>query len=136
MAHARERLASLTRQCRHAAARQETLERGMYLIGCRYNFCFPHQELTKKRHFGCPTTPAMAAGLTDHIWDIRELLRYKVVPPLWMRATSGLPTRPRGRPRKQKQGEQPSPKRPRGRPPKYVLTEVLAAARAAGAFTS
>lgn len=34
----RERLASLTRRCRHAAARMETLEAGMDLIGCTYNF--------------------------------------------------------------------------------------------------
>ncbi len=59
----RERLAPLTRKCRHAAARMETLEGGMYLVGCTYNFCFPHQELSKKSHFGCPTTPAMAAVL-------------------------------------------------------------------------
>src|SRR5947209_17855624 len=32
----RERLASLTRKCRHAAHRLETLETGMYLIGCTY----------------------------------------------------------------------------------------------------
>ncbi|TMD67049.1 MAG: hypothetical protein E6I97_23450 [Chloroflexi bacterium] len=70
----RERLASLTRKCRHAAARMETLEAGMYLIGCTYNFCFPHQELSKKAYFGGPTTPAMAAALTDHIWGMRELL--------------------------------------------------------------
>src|SRR2546423_1779428 len=38
----RERLASLTRKCRHAAHRLEALETGMYLIGCTYNFCFPH----------------------------------------------------------------------------------------------
>lgn len=44
----RERLAPLTRKCRHAAARMETLEGGMYLVGCTYNFCFPHQELRKK----------------------------------------------------------------------------------------
>jgi hypothetical protein len=28
-----------------------------------------------------PCTPAMASGLTDHIWSIFELLSYKVVPP-------------------------------------------------------
>jgi IS1 family transposase len=57
-----ERLASLTRKCRHAAARLETLEKGMYLIGCTYNWCFAQNALSKKHHFGCPTTPAMAAG--------------------------------------------------------------------------
>lgn len=41
--------ASLTRKCRHAAVRVATLEMGMYLIRCTYNFCIPHQELSKKR---------------------------------------------------------------------------------------
>jgi AT hook motif len=132
----RERLASLTRKCRHAAARLETLEEGMYLIGCTYNFCFSHQELSKKTHFGCPTRPAMAAALTDHIWSIRELLWYKVAPALSVQATPDKPKRSRGRPRKPVDVEQTQPKRPRGRPPKYVLTEVLAAARTAGSFTN
>src|SRR6266516_2070852 len=34
------------------------------------------------------------------------------------------------------EGKQTQPKRPRGRPPKYVLAEVLAAARTAGSFTN
>jgi hypothetical protein len=76
----RERLASLTRKCRHAASKSETLERGMYLIGCTYNFCFPHHELSKPTHFGYSCTPAMAAGLTDHIWSVKELLMYKIAP--------------------------------------------------------
>ena len=48
----RERLASLTRRCRHAACRLEALEAGMYLIGCTYNFCWPHHELSKPHHVG------------------------------------------------------------------------------------
>lgn len=132
----RERLASLTRKCRHAAARMETLEEGMYLVGCTYNFCFPHQELSKKAHFGCPTTPAMAAELTDHIWGIRELLCYKVAPALWVEAPPAQPKRSHGRPRKSVNIEDLQPKRPRGRPPKYVLAEVLASARREGLFTS
>jgi IS1 family transposase len=80
----RERLASLTRKCRHAAARLETLERGMYLVGCTYNFCFPHHELSKTTHFGYRCTPAMAAGLTDHIWSVSELLMYKIAPDSWI----------------------------------------------------
>jgi IS1 family transposase len=132
----RERLASLTRKCRHAAARVETLEMGMYLIGCTYNFCRSHQELSKKTHFGCPTTPAMAAALTDHIWSLRELFWYKIPPAPWIQDTSAKPKRPRGRPRKSAEDEQTLPKRPRGRPPKYILAEVLAAARTAGAFTN
>src|SRR6266568_597671 len=91
----RERLASLTRKSRHAARRLFALETGMYLIGCSYNFCFPHHELSKTKHLGAPCTPAMAAGLTDHVWSIFELLRYRVAPPPWI-----PPTR-RGRPKKQ-----------------------------------
>ncbi len=134
----RERLASLTRKCRHAVARVDTLEEGMYLIGCTYNFCFPHQELSKKTQFGCPTTPAMAAALTDHIWSMRELLWYKVAPAPWVQAAHAKPKRSRGRPRKSVTGEHPhpKPKRPRGRPPRYVLAEVLAAARTSSPFTT
>src|SRR5690348_5021725 len=62
----RQRLASLTRKCRHAVRRLEALETGMYLLGCTYNFCWPHHELSKPTHCGSSTTPAMAAGLTDH----------------------------------------------------------------------
>ncbi len=91
----RERLASLTRKSRHAASRLQTLHTGMYLIGCTYNFCFIHQELSKAKHGGTACTPAMASGLTDHVWSICELLRYKVVPSPWVE-----PKR-RGRPKKQ-----------------------------------
>jgi transposase-like protein len=129
----RERLASLTRKCRHAAARVETLEEGMYLIGCTYNFCFPHAELSKTSHFGCPTTPAMAAALTDHIWSMSELLRYKMAPSGWeeqkqaKRARKSpvsdptAPKRPRGRPRTRPIPDPSLPKRPRGRPRKITL---------------
>src|SRR5579872_3958720 len=37
-----------------------------------------HQELSKSTHCGYRCTPAMAAGLTDHIWSMQELLSYKV----------------------------------------------------------
>jgi IS1 family transposase len=80
----RERLASLTRKSRHAAHRLCALETGMYLIGCSYNFCFPHHELSKVKHLGSPCTPAMAAGLTDHVWSILELLSYRIVPLPWV----------------------------------------------------
>src|SRR5437868_3612319 len=105
----RERVASLTRKCRHTAQRLTTLEAGMYLIGCTYNFCFPHHELSKPTHFGYACTPAMAAGLTDHIWRIRELLKYKVAPVAWVE-----PKRP-GRPRKAGGASPRLPKRQRGR---------------------
>ncbi len=38
-----------------------------------YNFCRSHGTLTKAKK-GIHTTPAMAAGVTDHVWTIEELL--------------------------------------------------------------
>jgi IS1 family transposase len=92
----RERLASLTRKCRHASSKLFAFHTGMYLIGCTYNFCWFHQELSKsieKGGLGMPCTPAMASGLTDHQWSLFELLSYKVAPPPLL-----IPKR-RGRPR-------------------------------------
>src|SRR5512135_1483746 len=91
----RERLASLTRKSRHAARRLRALDTGMYLSGCSYNFCCEHHELSKAKHWGMACTPAMASGLTDHVWSIWELLSYKVAPSPWIE-----PKR-RGRPKKQ-----------------------------------
>jgi len=112
----RERLAALTRKCRHAAHRLEALENGMYLIGCTYNFCFPHHELSQSKHVGSPCTPAMAAGLTDHVWSVWEVLTYKVAPAPWVEP------RRRGRPRKHPLPDPAVPKRPRGRPRKVALS--------------
>ena len=67
----RERLASLTRRGRALARRTLTLQHGMYLIGTVYNFCTPHASLA---HASGGTTPAMAAGITDHCWTVQELL--------------------------------------------------------------
>jgi IS1 family transposase len=39
-----------------------------------YNFCRPHQTLTKDHPHHYPTTPAMAAGVTDHVWKVEEIL--------------------------------------------------------------
>lgn len=95
----RERLASLTRRCRHAAHKVSQLEAGMWLVGCTYNFCFPHHELSRRaaRAQGCPgeilLTPAMASGLTDHVWSVHELLLFRIPPSAWVE-----PKR-RGRPR-------------------------------------
>lgn len=110
----RERLASLTRKCRHAAQRLEGLSSGMYLIGCTYNLCFPHHELSTSKHVGSACTPAMAAGLTDHVWSVGEVLTYKVAPLAWVE-----PKR-RGRPRLRPVSEPAVPKRPRGRPRKVA----------------
>jgi len=41
-------------------------------------------ELSKARHVGSPCTPAMAAGLTDHVWGVGELLSYRIPPLPWV----------------------------------------------------
>src|SRR5438094_10379657 len=80
----RERLASLTRKCRHAARRLAALESGMWLLGCTYNLCWPHHQLGLRAaklqgvRGEVLLTPAMASGLTDHVWSIQELLSYRV----------------------------------------------------------
>src|SRR6266699_1099534 len=116
----RERLATLTRKCRHAAQRLQALETGMYLIGSTYNFCCFHQALNKpiagEAHRLLRETPAMASGLTDHLWSISELLSYKVAPAPWVE-----PKR-RGRPRSRPLPDPNVPKRPRGRPRKIPLS--------------
>jgi transposase-like protein/IS1 family transposase len=76
----RERLAALTRRGRALARHTRTLQHGMYLIGTVYNFCTPHASLG---HAGRGTTPAMAAGITDHCWTVQELLAFHVPPPRW-----------------------------------------------------
>jgi transposase-like protein len=76
----RERLATLTRRGRALARHTLTLQYGMYLIGTVYNFCTPHASLA---HAGRGTTPAMAAGITDHCWTVQDLLSFHVPPPRW-----------------------------------------------------
>ncbi len=114
----RERLASLTRKSRHAASRLQALHSGMYLIGCTYNFCWAHQELSKAKHWGRACTPAMASGLTDHVWSVCELLCYKVAPSPWI-----IPQR-RGRPKKLAEPTAIPPKRQSLRSPSQPLVRL------------
>ena len=44
-----------------------------------YNFCWPVGTLSQKDHEGQPQTPAMAAGLTDHIWTLHERLNLPAI---------------------------------------------------------
>src|SRR6266567_4628681 len=96
----RQRLASLTRKCRHAARRLAALESGMWLLGCTYNLCWPHHELSRQASQAQEgqrevlLTPAMASGLTDHIWSVQELLSHRVAPLPWVEPKRG------GRPKK------------------------------------
>src|SRR3989441_4730304 len=92
----RERLAPLARRCRALARHTLTLYEGMFLVGTVYNFCMDHASLrlTAAAAGTAPRqrTPAMAAGITDHCWTVRELLAFHVPPPRW------APPKQRGRP--------------------------------------
>ena len=51
----------------------ENLAHAVSLHYMHYNFARPHQTLTKANH-GYPTTPAMAAGVADHVWTCAEIV--------------------------------------------------------------
>jgi len=73
------------------------LEHQLTLAFAYYHFVIPHRGLRQrlpralptKGHKGSfkkwkPVTPAMAAGLTNHVWTMDELLSFRVPPkPLW-----------------------------------------------------
>ena len=102
----RARLAPLVRRTRAPARKEATLTAGMWLVGCCYNYCWAHHSLRLHtvpgagRKWG-ERTPAMAAGLTQHIWRLEELLSYQAPLP-----------------------EYAAPKR-RGRPPKQATDQSL-----------
>lgn len=80
----RAQFTPLTRRRRTPAHGTALLQGGMWLVGCAYNWCWPHHSLrlraigTGQRYL--ERTPAMAAGLTDHVWTLHELLAYRVPP--------------------------------------------------------
>jgi len=78
----RSAMAALTRRGRRLVRQEEVLEKGMYLSGCVYNLCSQHKSLRLRQQQGrkwLQRSPAMAAGWTDHIWSIRELLEFRPV---------------------------------------------------------
>jgi len=50
----------------------ENLAHAVSLHYMHYNFARPHKTLTKANN-GYPTTPAMAAGIADHVWTLTEI---------------------------------------------------------------
>ncbi len=50
----------------------ENLAHAVSLHYMHYNFARPHKTLTKAAN-GYPTTPAMAAGVADHVWTLTEI---------------------------------------------------------------
>ncbi len=62
-------LPALVRRTRTPSGARERLEAALFWTGCVYNFCHVHATVAG--------TPAMAADLTDHVWSIEELIRYR-----------------------------------------------------------
>ena len=74
--------------CKHEAGLRQQLA----LYHVYYNFCLPHASLRQPLSQSEPThgtgsakrwqpqTPAMAAGLTDHVWTLRAVLLFRVPP--------------------------------------------------------
>lgn len=61
--------AALTRRSRTPMTLAEHLEASVFWVMGVYNFCRVHSSLG--------VSPAMAAGLTDHVWIIQEFLFYR-----------------------------------------------------------
>ena len=98
----------LTRRGRAIAHTEAVLQAGMYLLGCAYNFCWVHDSLRVAAGAGHQRkwqerTPAMAAGLADHAWTMKEWLSHPIPLPPW-----AAPER-RGRPPKPRQVALPAP---------------------------
>lgn len=60
---------ALVRRTRTPAGTRDRLEAALFWTGGVYNFCHVHATLAG--------TPAMAADLTDHVWSIDELIRFR-----------------------------------------------------------
>ena len=63
-------LAVLVRRTHALACTQLTITHAVFLFGVVYNFCRVHSTLKT-------ATPAMAAGLTDRVWSVADLLCYR-----------------------------------------------------------
>jgi IS1 family transposase len=63
----------LTRLTNGFSKKLENHVHAMSLYFMYYNFCRRHETLTKARG-GVHTTPAMAAGVADHVWKLAEVV--------------------------------------------------------------
>jgi len=62
-----------TRLTNAFSKKEENHAHAVSLYFMHYNFCKPHTTLTAAND-GIKTTPAMAAGLTDRVWKIEDIL--------------------------------------------------------------
>jgi hypothetical protein len=88
----RQRVAAMGRRSATPCKSKDGLCQQLVLFQAYHNFVLPHASLRQALAESVPTkghgsakgwrpcTPAMAAGLTDHVWSLREVLRYRVPP--------------------------------------------------------
>jgi IS1 family transposase len=88
----RQHVAAVGRRVTTLCKGEDGLRQQLALYHVYYNFCLPHASLRQPvlqpvstHGMGSarqwrPCTPAMAAGLTDHVWTLREVLLYRVPP--------------------------------------------------------
>src|SRR5262249_47058825 len=88
----RQHVAAVGRRVSTLCKGEDGLQQQVAVFHCYYNFCLPHASLRQplpqpERTNGTgsakqwrPCTPAMAAGLTDHVWTLRDVLLFRVPP--------------------------------------------------------
>ena len=88
----RQHVAAIGRRVSTLCKGEAGLAQQLALYHGYYNFCLPHGSLRQPLPQPVPTngtgsakqwrpcTPAMAAGLTDHVWTLKEVLLYRVPP--------------------------------------------------------
>jgi hypothetical protein len=88
----RQHVAAVGRRVNTLCKGADGLRHQLALYHVYYNFCLPHASLrhalaapvsakgTGSAKMWRPCTPAMAAGLTDHVWSLREVLLFRVPP--------------------------------------------------------
>jgi hypothetical protein len=88
----RQRVAAIGRRSATLCKSEEGLRQQLVLFQAYHNFVWPHSSLRQALAEPVPTigrgsakvwrpcTPAMAAGLTDHVWSLREVLLFRVPP--------------------------------------------------------
>ena len=78
----RQELRRLTRKTLGFSKNRRELKHALDFIDAHDNFVKPHGSLRLRApldgdRLWIPQTPVMAAGISDHIWTLEELLRYK-----------------------------------------------------------
>jgi hypothetical protein len=88
----RQRVAAVERRVNTLCKGEDGLQHQLALFQTYHNFVLPHTSLrqalgepilthgTDSARMWRPCTPAMAAGLTDHVWSLKEVLLYRVPP--------------------------------------------------------